>query len=439
MRFTLFIMGSRGDTQPYMALGRALQAQGQTVTLCGPENFGPLVRGLGLSFAPLPWDTQKALEDGVLRARLLKDDVLGFFLRIRKQALERSQGMNEAWIAAAGDADVLVGASTTDEALTVMGQALNKPVVYTELSPLTPSPAYASVVTGGRGLGPLNYASHWVTRQVWWRVNRPTAASLAGQLALRNQGRGPSLPVLAPSLKALKAGAKVLHGFSPALFPAPPDWDENAHYTGGAWRLEREDAQALPGDHHDPGFAGWLEDGPPPIYLGFGSMPAMDGEDLLELAGDVAEILDLRVVLGTGWNPPAAADCELPEGVAISAECDHAWLFERCCAVAHHGGAGTTHAAAAAGLPQLVCPVFADQPFWAEQVRRSGAGRVLPFRRVNAERLASGLEAVLGGACQEAAAALAARVQAEPGAPGAARRLIEWCRALKLDAGAPLF
>jgi UDP:flavonoid glycosyltransferase YjiC (YdhE family) len=89
MRITLFSLGSRGDTQPYMALGRALQAQGQSVTLCAPQNFGPLVQAVGLGFAPLPWDTQEALKDKGLRERLLKDDTLGFFLKVRGQVLER--------------------------------------------------------------------------------------------------------------------------------------------------------------------------------------------------------------------------------------------------------------------------------------------------------------------------------------------------------------
>jgi sterol 3beta-glucosyltransferase len=427
MRFTLFTLGSRGDTQPYMALGRALQAQGQSVTLCGPENFGPLVRAVGLGFAPLPWDTQEALKDKGLRERLLKDDALGFFLNVRDQVLERKQGMNAALIAAARDADVLVGASTTDEGLTLLGRALGKSVVYTELSPLTPSSAYASIVLGPDSLGPLNYLSHWVSRQAWWRINRPAAAALIQALPAGRAAA--SAPLLAPSLKALASGAKILHGFSPALFPTPVDWKEASHYAGGAWRLERADAQALPGDHHDAGFAAWLEDGPPPIYLGFGSMPAAEGGDLLELAGDVAEILDLRVVLGMGWSAAPASDCELPEGVAISADCDHGWLFDRCCAVAHHGGAGTTHAAAAAGLPQVVCPFFGDQPFWARRVRKAGAGRVLPFRRLGAEALARALASALEGPCQEAAASLAAKIQAEPGAAGAALRMMEWCRA----------
>jgi len=92
----------------------------------------------------------------------------------------------------------------------------------------------------------------------------------------------------------------------------------------------------------------------------------------------------------------------------------------------HHGGAGTTHAALAAGLPQVVCPFFADQPFWADCVRRAGAGVVLPFKRLDAERLASAVDRALAEPCQDAATALAEQTAAEGGADAAATRLAQW-------------
>jgi len=134
------------------------------------------------------------------------------------------------------------------------------------------------------------------------------------------------------------------------------------------------------------------------------------------------------VVLGAGWTDLEGPDCDLPEGVAVSGDCDHAWLLERCCAVVHHGGAGTTHTAAAAGLPQVLCPLFADQPFWAGRVRAMGAGTVLPFRNLSAEALCEALGTALQGPCQEAAAELADTLRQEPGAAGAARKLLDWCR-----------
>lgn len=434
MRITLFTLGSRGDAQPYAALGLALKAQGQTVTVCASENFREFFTGLGLEYVSASWDTRSLIQDPNLRGRLLKGSTLGFFLGMSKEFSRHQDALFEAWLGAVRRADVLVSATTTDEFLALLGRSFNKPVIYTELMPFTPSSDYASIATGLPSLGSLNYPSHWLVRQAWWNIQRPRALALSRLV-------GTSIPWTSPALADQRSGAPVLHGYSEALFPTPKDWSGERHYISGAWRLESADSQALPGDHCDRGFEAWLEDGPPPLYLGFGSMPALDGAELLELAGDLAEMLNLRVVLGAGWTEVPGADCDLPEGVAISVECDHAWLFERCCAVAHHGGAGTTHAAAASGLPQVVCPVFADQPFWAERVRLSGAAAVLPLKRLNVERLARAFEEVLQGPCQDAAAALAARIRAESGAAGAAKRLMQWVgagRALDLDSGRAL-
>ena len=151
-------------------------------------------------------------------------------------------------------------------------------------------------------------------------------------------------------------------------------------------------------------------------------MPAADGGDLVELAGDLAEALDLRVVLGAGWSEVDAANCDLPENVAIAGDCDYAWLFERCCGVVHHGGAGTSHTAAASGLPQVVCPFFADQPFWAQTLAKAGVATVLPFQRLDADSLALAVAQSLE-CCADPAVALAARIASEPGAAAAAEHV----------------
>lgn len=414
MKIVLYSLGSRGDTQPFAALGLALQARGHRVSLCVPENFGALVRGLGLGMDAVPWDTQAALRDGGLRRRLQRDAVIGFFRRVSQQAWPRRDAIANAMIAAAQDADLLVSASTTEDAVALLGRALGKPVVQAELAPLSPSRHFAPLGLGPGSLGPLNRPLHAAARWAWWRLSRRLCLHLAGRLRL-------PAPWGSPARRARAQGAPILHGFSRHLFAPPRDWDARRHFVGGAWSLGAA-AQRLDGEHQDAGFAAWLEDGPAPIYLSFGSMPAWPGEALLELAGDLAEALQIRVVLGQGWTEIDSAACDLPEGVALAGDCDHAWLFDRCSAVIHHGGAGSTHAASLAGLPQVICPLFADQPFWAERVRLRGAGTVLPFRRLQAQALVEALGEAMDEAHQDAAAALGQDLQQEAGAPGAGRR-----------------
>lgn len=131
-----------------------------------------------------------------------------------------------------------------------------------------------------------------------------------------------------------------------------------------------------------------------------------------------------RLVLATGSGGLAAPDID-DEHVHVLTEAPHDLLFPRMRAVIHHGGAGTTAAAARAGASQLVCPFVADQPFWAERVRRAGvAGPAVPQRHISRERLTATLGEVLDDpAMALRAKVLGERVRSEPGVEVAVRRL----------------
>jgi sterol 3beta-glucosyltransferase len=94
----------------------------------------------------------------------------------------------------------------------------------------------------------------------------------------------------------------------------------------------------------------------------------------------------------------------------------HSWLFPRVRAAVHHGGAGVTGAALRAGLPSVVVPVFADQPFWGSRVFELGAGpRPIPARRLTADNLASAIRATTGQEIERRAAALGEQIRRENG------------------------
>lgn len=109
----------------------------------------------------------------------------------------------------------------------------------------------------------------------------------------------------------------------------------------------------------------------------------------------------------------------------------HGWLFPRMAAVVHHGGAGTTAAGLLAGRPTVVCPFFADQPFWGQRVRELGVGSApIPQPRLTAAKLAAAIELVTTDAqIRQCAAALGERLRAEGGAAAAAATLEAYVRA----------
>ena len=165
------------------------------------------------------------------------------------------------------------------------------------------------------------------------------------------------------------------------------------------------------GEHGLPAdLMAWLEQGPAPVFLGFGSMPVLDVEAMLATARTALSAVGARGIVGAGWSRFVGTE---DPTLRVVGAVDHAALFARCRAAVHHGGSGTTYASLRAGLPTLVCSVFADQPFWGARCRRLGVGETMPFPRLDATRLTAGLRKILDPQVHKRARALADRLSRE--------------------------
>lgn len=162
----------------------------------------------------------------------------------------------------------------------------------------------------------------------------------------------------------------------------------------------------------------FLDSGDPPVFVGFGSMPA----DSEAARGPVAaaRAAGRRVIVSRGWADLAVTD-ESPDCLVIG-DVGHDALFPRVAAVVHHGGAGTTAAAARAGVPQIVTPMFGDQFYWAGRVVDLGVGAAVAHGAMTERSLAEVLRKTLRADVEVAARTLARQVRRD-GAEIAARRL----------------
>jgi sterol 3beta-glucosyltransferase len=222
---------------------------------------------------------------------------------------------------------------------------------------------------------------------------------------------------LGPGRRMRREGLPVMYGFSRHVVPRPPDWGANVHLTGW-WALDAPQDWAPP-----PALARFLADGPPPVYVGFGSMAPRDATALTRTVLDAVARAGERVVLLRGWSGlgELGGGEPLPEWAHVVDEVPHAWLFPRCAAIVHHGGAGTTGASLRSGVPSVLVPVFADQPFWGERVRALGVGPAPIMRRaLGADGLAAALRQALGDdAMRDRAARLGALLRDEDGVAAA--------------------
>jgi UDP:flavonoid glycosyltransferase YjiC (YdhE family) len=306
----------------------------------------------------------------------------------------------EGLLQACRGADALVGVMLQLAGPTV-AQLLRIPYVYAVLQPVLLPSRHHSMASPFSDAPPrwLNRAFYALWPMMWNRYFRK---------ALNRARRGAGLPPVDDVYRYLIGSGHQLLAFDAPLAPVPPDLD-SPHSRTGFWFLPQP--EALP-----PQVLAFLDGGPPPVYVGFGSMKSRDPQRLTRKLLRAVRQAEQRVVLGSGW---AGLGAGLDRGgdCLVADTLPHEQLFPRMAAVVHHGGAGTTAAAARAGVPQVVVPHFGDQFYWAHRVHRLGLGpRPLLRPLLTARGLASRIrQSVRDPACLERCARLARSLQAADG------------------------
>jgi sterol 3beta-glucosyltransferase len=369
MRMMLLTAGTRGDVEPFAALARHAASRGHEVRLALPDDAAAPD---GIDTVALGLDVRRVLAPAGRTPWALAHHV-------RAEVRPAMRRMFAAAVreTVAFDPDVVVHHPLVLSA-PMAADSLRVPRVLVEFAPVaTPSERFpaAGGPTATRDLGAGNRFTYAVPRAAA-RLFDADVARAAAELPTgrRPAGRSPS--------------RATLMAVSPALLPRPDDWPERVHQTG-AWYEE------APGTFLDPVLDDFLGAGPF-IVASFGSMATGDAAARGGAIVTAARALGLRVLLVTGWGGLALpTECRGPDVLAVrSAPFD--LVLPAATLAVHHGGAGTSHAVARAGVPAVVVPVTADQPFWAAQLHRQGvAAAPVPLRRSSASTLVPAMREAL--------------------------------------------
>jgi len=358
--------GTRGDIQPLIALARALGARGHRIRFVVPENAVAWVRGHGFACESTGVDIEAEV-------RAMESRTLAMARHVGRLGREIGPRLFESVARAAADADLLVSSGVPLSTSSV-AEARGIPHVYALFCPgALPNDAGPPLVLRRQTL------PRWLNRLLW------RALPLFGDLALRsvvNAGRA-SLG-LAPTSRPSRSvrTSHVIVAADAELAPAtemPP-----RGLRTDAWILD--EAQTL-----DARVTAFVRGGPPPVYVGFGSMVAPRSLALGRCVVAAARTAGRRLIVAGGW---AGLDDGISgsggDGILAISDAPHAALFPLMAAVVHHGGAGTTTAAARAGVPQVIVPHILDQFYWAHRVEVLGLGpRSLRLDDISPEVLAA--------------------------------------------------
>ena len=405
MRFTMIAIGSTGDVRPIMLLGQELQRRGHKVKLTTFETFRDTALAAGLDFAPISGDVNKFM------ANIMKPGVNGFnyLSQLESSLKDIADVLLRDITTACEDAEAMV-CTFFGSMMYSVAEKYHIPCIQTQYYPMDYN---GNVPISSAPLLKLGKAWNKATYRIGYLMISTLEKRYLSQWRKEN---GMKARKVKPHPDYLVHGhtVPVLYALSPLLMPRPVNWGEHIHMTG-FWQENDSKEYTPPAE-----LAAFLQKGPPPVYVGFGSMTSGDMGETLEIVLEGIRHAGVRAVLLRGWG--GQIDLKDDKNIYVGDYIPHDWLFENVQAVVHHGGAGTTAAGLRAGKPTLIVPFGGDQPFWGSRIRALGCGPK-PIRRTSltGEKLAEALsELVSNGAYKVAANELKDRLKRETGTVTAA-------------------
>ncbi|KAH6857149.1 UDP-glucose,sterol transferase [Chaetomium sp. MPI-CAGE-AT-0009] len=416
LNIVMHVVGSRGDVQPFVALGNELLRHGHRVRLATHSVFRDFVSQAGLEFFPIGGDPAELMAYMVKNPGLIPSMGSLRAGEVQKKRQAIAEILNGAWASCIRPdpatklpftADTII-ANPPSFAHIHCAQALGIPLHLMFTMPWSSTRAFPHPLTSidlkgsGISVDRANYLSYlaveWMTWQGLGDLINAWRDSLDLEPISRTEG-----PCLAEALKI-----PFTYCWSPSLVAKPADWPENIDVCGFFFRDP-------PNYQPDAQLAAFLRDGPPPVYIGFGSIVVDDPAKLTATLVVAVRQVGCRAIISRGWSK-LGADLPPSQDILWLGDCPHEWLFQHVSAVVHHGGAGTAACGLLNARPTVIVPFFGDQPFWGKMVASAGAGpEPIPQKQLSSEKLALAIEFCLTEEASAAAKAVSQKMKTEFG------------------------
>ncbi len=404
MQISIVVSGSRGDVQPYVALGQGLKMAGYGVRVLASEDFESLTTEAGLGFCSIGDSVEAIIQSDEWRKTTENGNFLSILAKMQSELKGRAADMAQKMPSLLAGSDLILTGMGGMGGVFSIAEMLNIPLIQAYVVPFTPTSEFPAPLVPELPLGRVgNRLSFQILRHMMWQSTR------VGDVMTRKFLGMAKGSFWGPFAFLKQRQVPALYGYSHHVLPQPHDWPKN-HQVTGYWYLDAPDDWTPPPDLVD-----FLNAGGPPVYIGFGSMVSRNPEEAGTLALEALKRTGQRGILASGWGGLKPTD--MPETVHLISSIPHTWLFPKMAAVVHHGGAGTTAAGLRAGIPSIVIPFMGDQPFWGRRVADLGVGPMpIPRKKLTANRLSEAItEAVANAGMLQRANELGQKIQREDG------------------------
>ncbi|WP_286904031.1 glycosyltransferase [Clostridium sp. UBA1652] len=357
MNFVIITIGSRGDVQPFLALGRGLKKKGHKIRICAMSIFKEVIEQEGFEYAPMAGDAKEIM------IRLIGEQVSSLeYFRNLPFLLNpvKAEFLSNIEDACEGMDTILY--STLGSVAYHVGEKLGICCFRCFFAPLDPTSEFPAMTAPRSFLGGCyNKLTFKGGDILWSNATRNLLNDWRVQMGLKKI-KAFEFPYRSMNGKPITT----LYAYSPTLAPKPKEYGEHQHITG-FW-IKELDKEWRP----DENLKRFLAEGSKPMYIGFGSTVGGDFNRIIKVVLESLKITGQRAIISAGWRNLKYVD--FPSNVIQVENVPHEWLFPKMLAVSHHGGAGTTAAGVRSGVPSIIIPFGGDQPYWGERVYEMGVG-----------------------------------------------------------------
>jgi len=375
MNITILTFGSRGDVQPFLPLSLGLMSRGHKVILAAPARFKSLVEEHGITFFPLAGDPEEL-------SRRLNEAGYNFFKLINElmsHAVDIGAEMMRQTDEACRDADLIVHTFAHAVGAHTLAREKNIPDIHIQTFPMfTPTGDYPNISLPNLGNHFLNRLTHTASLKI-----TELTSSLGFEQVRRRAGL-PKRKLYSPFKDSPpRLRTPILCAWSPSLIPPSSAWSPRVHVTG-YYFFPHNNSYVPPNELKE-----FLESGKSPVCISFGSMVNKNSEKVDEIIRKALKQTNNRGIILSGWG---SVKHKATSDLLYLESAPHDWLLPKCKMLIHHGGAGSTSAALHAGIPQIVVPFMADQPFWGSRVNVIGvAPKPIRLNQLSVEKMVSAM------------------------------------------------
>lgn len=392
MKIVYSSRGSRGDVNPIIEVAAILNSAGHEAYICVPELFKDYCNKLGLDPTLYPEDSKEVMQNMGSGIGSLKGAFEFFSHSVEEQF--------DFMLDASADADVLV-TTINEVAAPTIAEYHNIPHYRIGFSPVLPgnhAPPFIPwqnmpVILNRLGWKGLNIFSKMVLKKF---INEKRIK--LGLKAVKNSNNYHT------------GNSHTLLAINPELAPPCKTWDTKYKYkydyTGYCYgQIDGE---------LNPELLAFIDSGTPPVYIGFGSVIIDNPKQFTDVIVEAVEQVGCRVIVGLGWT--GLGNNYINKDIFPTGDTEHGSLFPKLAGIVHHGGSGTTHTAAKAGIPQFILPQFYDQYFWGNSIYKKGIGpKPVTPNKVSVKHMVRALNGLTNGKYMDAAQDLSQRMKNEDG------------------------